>query len=156
MKKTLSILLSLILILTSLPTFGITALASVDYGYETENNNSLEKANYFNLEDGMSGKIKRDNDDYFKFKLTKATLITFYLGAGSAWGDYHFKNDYTVRFILCDRSGHIIFNNEDDWYVDCEVNQNNNYDDAHYRIFLMPGTYYIWAFVIGSGKENME
>ena len=74
MKKISKMLLVLLLTVFVMVAFSIVSNAATTY--ESENNNTIPRANNFTLGDTIYGDISSDDTDFFSFTLDKAGLVT--------------------------------------------------------------------------------
>ncbi|MBQ3431499.1 MAG: hypothetical protein IJG23_01815 [Clostridia bacterium] len=88
MKKIISLVLSITMLLGVflIPSFAATQR-------ESENNNSIGRANQINLNNTVSGYISEYDNDFFKFTLNTAGKVTFNIriNAKDYWDDGWFN-----------------------------------------------------------------
>ena len=128
MKKIISLVLSVVMLLGVflMPSFAATQR-------ESENNNSIGRANQINLNNTVSGYISEHDDDFFKFTLSIAGKVTFNIkiDAKDYWDDGWFNLYNASGAEDCDGSTGL-----------CSFDENFGYIKEEYVFMLQPGTYY--------------
>lgn len=91
MKKFFSILMSIAMMLSITAGFNITAQAA-GYSYESEDNNTYQKADTIPLGNTMFGRCSDDwDDDYYKFTLKSDSIVNIYFSCAPTSSDGYWR-----------------------------------------------------------------